>query len=319
MYEKELVSVVVPSFNHGKYIDKTIKSVMNQTYENIELIVIDDKSSDNSIDIIKSLESDIKNRFDNYQFIFKDANLGLTDSLNRGLYLAKGEYFTYIQSDDVIYKDKIYLSVETFKKLSEDYSFIFSDVFFIDEEDNLTYYTSEGKKFDTWMKLMRYHYPWLNSKDICHYGFLIRGNFIPAMGNFFRKRWLEKVNGWSEFLYYKDKKLKFINEDYPMWLKLSKVSKFYFLDNQLAYFRIHKKNTSTTKAKDSNIEVLYLLLNEHEYCRKNGYIKDLEINLFKYLKRAKISLKEKLKILTEYNLSKDFIKWRLRKSVPKFS
>ncbi len=46
--------------------------------------------------------------------------------------------------------------------------------------------------------------------------------------------------------------------------------------------------------------------------KKNGYTKDLEINLFKYLKRAKISLKEKLKILTEYNLSKDFIKWRLR-------
>lgn len=88
---EELVSVVVPSFNHGKYIDKTIKSVMNQTYENIELIVIDDKSSDNSIDIIKSLESDIKNRFNSYQFIFKDTNLGLTDSLNRGLYLAKGE------------------------------------------------------------------------------------------------------------------------------------------------------------------------------------------------------------------------------------
>jgi Glycosyltransferases involved in cell wall biogenesis len=138
MYEKELVSVVVPSFNHGKYIDKTIKSVMNQTYENIELIVIDDKSSDNSIDIIKSVESDIKNRFDNYQFIFKDTNLGLTDPLNKGLYLAKGKYFTYIQSDDVMHKDKIYLSVETFKKLSEDYSFIFSDVFFIDEEDSLT-------------------------------------------------------------------------------------------------------------------------------------------------------------------------------------
>ncbi len=81
---EELVSVVVPSFNHGKYIDKTIKSVMNQTYENIELIVIDDKSSDNSIDIIKSLESDIKNRFDSYQFILsRILILGLTDSLNR--------------------------------------------------------------------------------------------------------------------------------------------------------------------------------------------------------------------------------------------
>ncbi len=81
---EELVSVVVPSFNHGKYIDKTIKSVMNQTYENIELIVIDDKSSDNSIDIIKSLESDIKNRFNSYQFILsRILILGLTDSLNR--------------------------------------------------------------------------------------------------------------------------------------------------------------------------------------------------------------------------------------------
>ena len=53
--------------------------------------------------------------------------------------------------------------------------------------------------------------------------------------------------------------------------------------------------------------------------KKMAIYKDLEINLFKYLKRAKISLKEKVKILTEYNLSKDFIKWRLRKSVPKFS
>lgn len=53
--------------------------------------------------------------------------------------------------------------------------------------------------------------------------------------------------------------------------------------------------------------------------KKMAIYKDLEINLFKYLIRAKISLKEKVKILTEYNLSKDFIKWRLKKSVPKLS
>jgi len=93
---EELVSVVVPSFNHGKYIDKTIKSVMNQTYENIELIVIDDKSSDNSIDIIKSLESDIKNRFNSYQFILsRILILGLTDSLNRVILSKRRVFYLY--------------------------------------------------------------------------------------------------------------------------------------------------------------------------------------------------------------------------------
>ena len=100
-----LVSCVVSSYNHDKYIFKCIKSIIDQDYENIELIIIDDGSNDNSVlEINKTLE-ECKNRFVRFKFV-KQSNHGLTHNLNYALDWSKGEYFCSIGSDDMMLKNK---------------------------------------------------------------------------------------------------------------------------------------------------------------------------------------------------------------------
>ncbi|WP_169741478.1 glycosyltransferase [Comamonas aquatica] len=101
-----LVSVVVPCFNHEKFVQECIQSIIEQDYKNIELIVIDDGSKDKSVEIIKSLISDCRKRFKKFIFLYRE-NKGLCETLNEAIELCSGKYFCCLASDDIIYKDKI--------------------------------------------------------------------------------------------------------------------------------------------------------------------------------------------------------------------
>ncbi len=105
-----LVTVVIPSYNHRPYIEQAILSVLNQTYANIELIVIDDGSTDNSVDLIRALS--VKHRF---RFIEK-GHEGLTKTLNIALCMARGEYFVPLSSDDMMLLDRIEKQVQFMQK-----------------------------------------------------------------------------------------------------------------------------------------------------------------------------------------------------------
>ena len=99
--EKPLVSVVIPCYNHEKFVQDCIQSVIDQTYENIELIIIDDGSKDNSVKVIQELA-------DKYGFTFiHRPNKGLSATLNEGIRLSKGKYFSAIASDDILFLEKI--------------------------------------------------------------------------------------------------------------------------------------------------------------------------------------------------------------------
>ena len=98
-----LVSVIIPSYNHQHYISQAITSVLDQTWPEIDLIVIDDASSDNSAGVIRKI-------FDErggFRFIHQEKNIGLISSLNQGLKMAKGKYFCELASDDFLPPDSI--------------------------------------------------------------------------------------------------------------------------------------------------------------------------------------------------------------------
>lgn len=103
--ELPLVTVMIPSYNHEKYIKESIQSVIDQTYSRLELIVIDDGSKDNSIQIIEEMRLACEQRFEHFQFIFRE-NRGLSRTLNQGLSLARGEYFSIVASDDIMLSEK---------------------------------------------------------------------------------------------------------------------------------------------------------------------------------------------------------------------
>lgn len=102
----ELVSVIVPAYNHENFIEECIKSIINQSYKNIELIILNDGSKDKTVDIIKSYENKCKDRFTRFIFIDKE-NEGICKTLNKGIKESFGEYICLLASDDSMSKNCI--------------------------------------------------------------------------------------------------------------------------------------------------------------------------------------------------------------------
>lgn len=100
--ENPLVSIIVITYNSSKYVLETLKSAYNQTYENIELIVSDDCSTDNTVEICMQWIDNNKGRFIRAKLITVEKNTGITPNFNRGLYVAKGEWVKFIAGDDIL-------------------------------------------------------------------------------------------------------------------------------------------------------------------------------------------------------------------------
>ena len=115
-----LVSVITPSYNQGNYIEKTILSVLDQTYQNIEFIIIDGGSTDNTLNIIKKYESEI-------DYFVSEPDKGQADAINKGIKQAKGKFICWVNSDDILYPDFIRERVQQFTDFP-DADMIYGDV-----------------------------------------------------------------------------------------------------------------------------------------------------------------------------------------------
>ena len=104
--EQPLVSVVMPAFNAGKYIQAAIQSIFDQTYDNWELIIIDDASNDNTFSIACTFQNDLK-----VTILQNETNRGIVYSRNKGIALAKGKYIAILDSDDIALPMRLELQV----------------------------------------------------------------------------------------------------------------------------------------------------------------------------------------------------------------
>ena len=98
--QQPLVSIVIPCYNHSQFVRETIQSVIDQDYENIELIIIDDGSKDNSVEVIQEMIPACEERFVRFEFRYRP-NKGLCATLNEALEWCEGEYFSPLASDDI--------------------------------------------------------------------------------------------------------------------------------------------------------------------------------------------------------------------------
>ena len=120
------VSVIMPVFNNEKYIEKSINSVLNQTYIDFELIIVDDKSTDRSIEIVEQFD-------DNRLKIIKlSQNIGVALARNKGIEVSTGEYICFIDSDDYWKPIKLEKQVDLMEK--NNYSFIYSDYAYLNRD-----------------------------------------------------------------------------------------------------------------------------------------------------------------------------------------
>lgn len=127
--DKPLVSVIIPTYNRDKYLNKAIESVLNQTYSNIEILVIDDGSKNNYAEFICSKHS-------NCNYLFKN-NGGLSSARNYGITHSKGEFIAFLDDDDFWESSKIEKQIKVLVE-NNDIDCVHSAAAVVDENDNLT-------------------------------------------------------------------------------------------------------------------------------------------------------------------------------------
>ncbi|QDC88112.1 glycosyltransferase family 2 protein [Candidatus Methylopumilus universalis] len=195
MTRNPLVTVVIPSYNHQTYVAQSIQSVFSQTYKEVELIVIDDGSSDASAKVIQKLMHG-----DKFKFIARK-NRGLATTLNEGIKLAKGQYICFLASDDYFMPKRVEHAVSRLKGSDDDLIAVYTDGLVMD---------SKNKKLSKFSDI----YPRPFVGDV--YSNLIVSNWIPAMGITYKTNLLKK------FMFEEHFKI----EDHVLYLKIFKGNKF---------------------------------------------------------------------------------------------
>lgn len=208
---KELVSIIVPNYNSAQFIAETIESVLSQTYTEWELLIVDDKSTDNSVKIIKTyLEKDAR-----IQLFENTVNRGAAYTRNVALAAAKGKWIAFLDSDDLWMPSKLEKQVAFMQKNS--YKFSYTQYCQIDEETKPLNQVITGPKKITKRKMFRYNY----------LGCLTVMYDRDTMG-----------------LLQVDERIGNGRNDYALFLSASKKAPCYLLKEVLAQYRIRKSSLS---------------------------------------------------------------------------
>jgi glycosyltransferase involved in cell wall biosynthesis len=242
MKELPLVSIIAICYNHSKYLVETLNSIKNQTYANIELLIIDDHSTDNSVEVIQNWI--VKNN-SNCKFIAHQKNQGLCKTLNEALDVVEGEFYQGVACDDILQLEKIEIQINDFRLCNEEYCVVYSDAYIIDNEANLLY----GRFIQRYKpKLTK-----LPSGNILNE--LLNSNFIPAMSVLIKTNIVKELGGYDENITY---------EDYDLWLRISRKYKFYYSDYVSCKYRLHNNNMhSSPEFKQQQLINSYNIFKKH--------------------------------------------------------
>lgn len=221
------VSIVAPAYNHAQYIGRCLESIANQNWDDMELIIIDDCSNDETPSIIKRYVNDkgfdakFKGRI---TFIEHKTNKGAFFSLNEGLHRASGNYITMINTDDYYGDQRIkHLMDSCMENQTE---FVFGRINVVDQNDQ-SVQTGYGKEIMKYQDLIE-KCPTVSMA-------LTRGNATISTGNMlFTKRLYDKLDGFGNYKYV---------HDWDFALRASLLSEPVFDKNAVYYYRIHTDNT----------------------------------------------------------------------------
>ncbi len=209
------VSIVIPTFNHAIFLGKALNSIIDQTYENWEAIVIDNHSTDKTKEVIQKY-TDPRIKY------FKIVNGGIiAKSRNLGIKIAKGEWIAFLDSDDWWTSDKL----ETcFANIDDTVDFIYHDLEIIYNKSNSFF----KRKKIVGRKLTK---PILNNLLISG---ISKGSAIGNSSVIVRKKILEKIDGINE------SKSLVASEDYNTWLRIAQITnQFKYLKKKLGYYLVH--------------------------------------------------------------------------------
>ncbi|MBT6051410.1 MAG: glycosyltransferase [Candidatus Scalindua sp.] len=213
--KRPLVSVVMPTYNYAQFIGDAIRSVLDQTYENIELIIIDNYSKDNTEDIVASF-SDTRIKYIKFR-----NNGSIAASRNVGISESQGKYIAFLDSDDMWKSAKIKKQIELLEK--DDNVFLVYSRYIITKDGNFLRIYPKGKKL---------------SSGNCFVPLFLSNNFIGSC-TVLMKNELKQNN----FIFDTDIRLITV-EDYDLWLRIAKKKRIAYIDEPLAVYRQHGNNAS---------------------------------------------------------------------------
>ncbi|WP_226536270.1 glycosyltransferase family 2 protein [Fictibacillus halophilus] len=234
-----LVSVVIPSYNPGKLLESAVRSIENQTYKNIEIIIVDDGSTDGTREWLKQNSSRLK-------FFFQD-NSGASKARNKGVSLSSGEYIAFLDADDIWLPSKLEQQVELLQH--NNISFVFTNGFIVngdvDYEDIINNISNNeyNQIFDTYVRPPR----------LVDFTSNFRVHSVPTSSILVEKSLFKEVNGFPNLVQ---------GEDFVLLQLLLSLKPAISISNPLMIYRVHSSNTSSSLKNSTLSKRLGKILNK---------------------------------------------------------
>lgn len=238
-----LVSIICLCYNHEKYVEETLSSVWSQTYQNIEVIIVDDASQDESVKVIRQFLEENPASFP-VKTMFLEQNVGNCRAFNQAWRRASGKYVIDLATDDVILPDRVEKQVAFFETLSPDYGVVFS----------------ESRYMDAQGKLLEYHFAerYRHIRPIPEgdvFLEVLSGYFISSPAMMIRSEVLEKLGGYDETLAY---------EDFDFWVRSARDYRYAYLDECTTLVRVLGQSMSRQLYRKNDRQ----LFSTYKVCQK---------------------------------------------------
>lgn len=236
MSQLPLVSVICLCYNHARFLRPALDSVLAQTYPNLEVIIVDDCSTDNSVSIIK----EYLQAYPQLRFISSEKNVGNTTAFNMGWRASHGQFILDFATDDVLLPERISQQVRQFQRLGPEYGVVYSDAEYISDSSEHLYLHSQKYK------------PAANGDVFAE---VLRRYFICPPTMLARREVFEDLGGYDESLAY---------EDFDFWVRSARKYKYAYLPTVTTQRRLHQHSLSSGWYQRGN----KLLASTLHVCRK---------------------------------------------------
>lgn len=249
MQDAAVVTVICSCYNHHKFVCESLQSLLNQTYRNIQIIVVDDYSTDNSVEVIEQFIT----KHPEIVFIKNESNLGLTKSVTNALNYAKGAFIIDLAADDLLLPTCIEIQINTFKNSEyKNLAIVYGNAELITEEgNNSSYYFDVNAALKTKNKIP--------SGDI-YKNIIDMDTTICSVSAMYDKAIFDMLNGYDTTLVY---------EDLDFWIRASRDYNIEFIDQVIMQKRTVSNSLQTT---------LYTKKNKNSYSTLTIFRKAYKLN-----------------------------------------
>jgi len=219
-----LISIIIPSFNHAPYLRQAVDSVLQQTETDLELIVVDDGSTDESLDILSTFS-------DSRMQVFQQPNLGAHAAINHALAKTSGNYLAILNSDDTYHPRRLEKAIQVLET-DENVGIVGSYIHIIDENNNTLGVKRGYLNCEPWV-LEKPEFSFRAGMDLR--AVLLTENYLSTTSNFvFPRRWFEVIGEFHPLRF---------THDWEFALRMANKANLYLIQEPLINYRVHSRNT----------------------------------------------------------------------------